>query len=127
MSEPTGLLFAALALFTISALFRRVFLTSNATKTLDGNISDADPLAQLELLNIYSESQLRQKTASKQTSSLTLNLAPWQLEVALEVDRLIKTEAKQGEIHRAIDQRGPDASLDSFSRAVESEACFHPQ
>jgi hypothetical protein len=67
MSEPTGLLIAALALFAISALFRRFFLTSDGAKTLDGNISDADPLAQLELLNIYIEFQLIQKTASKQT------------------------------------------------------------
>jgi hypothetical protein len=77
MSEPAGLLFAALALFAISAMLRRVFLTSNDTKPAFETISDADPLAELVPLNVlYSESQPMEKTALKQTSSVTLNPAP---------------------------------------------------
>jgi hypothetical protein len=77
MSEPTGLLFAALALFAISALLRRVFLTSSDTKPAFETISDADPLTELVPLNVlYSESQPMEKTASKQSSSVTLNPAP---------------------------------------------------
>ena len=92
MSEPTGLLFAALALFAISALFRRVFLTSSGTKPSSETISDADPLVELVPLNVlYSESQPVKKTASNQTSSVMLNLAPWQVEVAVDVDRPVAT------------------------------------
>jgi hypothetical protein len=127
MSEPTGLLFAALALFTISALFRRFFLTSNDTKPAFETISDADPLAELVPLNVlYSESQPMEKTASKQTSSVTLNLAPWQLEVAVEVDRLLKTEAKK-ERHTVPSTEEVRMPVDAFGRAAESEVCLHPR
>jgi hypothetical protein len=96
MSEPTSLLFAGLTLLAISALLRPVFLAPDRTKSADGDISDTDPLAEHVPLNIlYRESQPMQKTEPKQPPTVTLNLAPWQLEVAVEVRRLIKKEAKQ--------------------------------
>jgi hypothetical protein len=112
MSEPTGLLFAALALFAISTLFRRVFLTSSGTKPSSETISDADPLVELVPLNVlYSESQPVKKTASNQTSSVMLNLAPWQVEVAVEVDRPTQNRGEERKTDRAIDRTGPDASM----------------
>jgi hypothetical protein len=127
MSEPTGLLFVALALFAISALFRRFFLTSSDTRPASETISDADPLAELVPLNVlYSEFRPVEKTGSKETSNVTLNLAPWQLEVAVEVNRLLKIEAKK-ERHTAPLTQEVRMPIDTFRRAAESEVCLDPR
>jgi hypothetical protein len=96
VSEATSLLFAAIAILAISLMLRRVFITSDGTKPPAQSIADMDLLDGSVPRNIlYSESQVMQKIAPKQTSSVTLDLTPWQLEVAVEISRLIKTEAKQ--------------------------------
>jgi hypothetical protein len=120
MSEATSLLFVAITIFAISLMFRRVFRTSDSTRPPDQNISDMDLSDDQVPLNIlYSESQAMQKPAPKQTPSV-LDLAPWQLEVAVEISRLVKTEAKQERYTAPLIEEIP-LPVDVVSRAVESE------
>jgi hypothetical protein len=49
-----------------------------------------------------------------------LDLAPWQLEVAVEISRLVKTEAKQERYTAPLIEEIP-LPVDVVSRAVESE------
>ena len=127
MSEGTGLLFAALALFAVSALFRRVFLSSSGKEPLNRNSSYADPLPQFGPLDIlYRESQPMQKCEVKQTPSMTPQVAPWQREIAIEVSRLFETEAQREGYTKPLIETIP-VPADVVTRAVEYEANLQPQ
>lgn len=90
MSEATGLLFAALALIAVSVLFRRVLLSPKHT---DKVVSDPALCAEEVPLNIlYSESKLIQNAERAQIRSV--ELCPWQFEVATEISRLMEPKAK---------------------------------